>query len=132
MGIFDISTQQKSYKIEKKDEVVKLLKEKLSTFSKETESTKSQLIFRKFKPSNLYLYYDLIVDIKAEKESFTLSFEGELQNVWILVVLIVLGILFTYGFGLIIVVLFTFLQKKVATKYIESTFEEIKKEINKE
>ncbi|RXJ67997.1 hypothetical protein CRV08_09315 [Halarcobacter ebronensis] len=132
MGIFDISTQQKSYKIEKKDEVVKLLKEKLFTFSKETESTKSQLTFRKFKPSNVYLYYDLIVDIKAEKESFTLSFEGELQNIWILVVLIVLGILFTYGFGLIIVVLFTFLQKKVATKYIESTFEEIKKEINKE
>ena len=128
MGIFDISTKQKSFSVEKKEQIIALLTKEFSQVSQKTSSSKNQLNFKNFSPKNVYLNYDLVVNIESSSDTFTLNFEGELQNLWILVILIILGILFTYGFGLIVIVLFVFLQKKVATKYIENSFEKSKKE----
>ena len=132
MGIFDISTQKKSHNIEKKEEIINNLNEKFKAISDEYESNNNLFIFKKFKAEKSFLSYDLKVTVKESKESFTIDFEGELQNVWVLVLLIVLGILFTYGIGVILVAAFAYLQKKSSTKFIETSFEQIKKDISSE
>ncbi|WP_044416607.1 hypothetical protein [Halarcobacter anaerophilus] len=132
MGIFDVTTQVKSHNIEKKDEIITLLKETLSKQSIDTETQKNQLFFKKFKAPKNLLPYDLKVTTENAKESFSLNFEAELLNVWILVILIVLSIFFTYGIGVILVIIFAYLQKLTATKYIENSFEKIKKEVTQE
>ncbi|RXJ85631.1 hypothetical protein [Arcobacter sp. CECT 8985] len=128
MGIFDISIQQKSHNIEKKDEIINRLNDTFKTLSEEFESNNDLFVFKKFKAEKCFLSYDLKATVKKTKESFTIDFEGELQNVWILVILIVIGILVTYGIGVILIAFFAYLQKKSSTKYIENTFEKIKKE----
>lgn len=130
MGIFDISTQLKSHNTEKKEEIINLLKERFKENSASIEETKNSLVFKKFKGKKVLLNYDLKIDINSSKESFSLDIEGELQNAWILVILIVFSIIFTYGIGVILVIAFTFLQKLTATKFIEESFEKIKKEIS--
>lgn len=132
MGIFDISTQQKSHNIEKKDEIINSLNETFKPLCAEFESNNDLFVFKKFKAEKCFLSYDLKASVKESKESFTIDFEGELQNVWILVLLIVLGILFTYGIGVIVVAAFAYLQKKSSTKYIENSFGKIKKDISSE
>lgn len=130
MGIFDISTQLKSHNTEKKEEIINLLKERFKENSASIEETKNSLVFKKFKGKKVLLNYDLKIDINSSKESFSLDIEGELQNAWILVILIVFSIIFTYGIGVILVIAFAFLQKLTATKFIEESFEKIKKEIS--
>lgn len=130
MGIFDISTQLKSHNTEKKEEILNLLKERFKENSASIEETKNSLVFKKFKGKKVLLNYDLKIDINSSKESFSLDIEGELQNAWILVILIVFSIIFTYGIGVILVIAFAFLQKLTATKFIEESFEKIKKEIS--
>ncbi|XOB62500.1 hypothetical protein ACMC56_01510 [Campylobacterota bacterium DY0563] len=132
MGIFDISTQQKSHNIEKKDEIINNLINTFEPISEEFESNNNLYIFKKFKAEKTFLSYDLKATVRDSKESFTIDFEGELQNAWILVILIVLGILLTYGIGVILVAVFAYLQKKSSTKYIEITFEKLKKETSSE
>lgn len=129
MGIFDISTQQKSHNIEKNEQIINKLKVDFESLSSDFESNNNLYIFKNFKAPKCLLNYDLKASIKKSKESFTIDFEGELQNAWILVILIILGILFTYGIGVALVAAFAYLQKLTATKYIENTFENIKKEI---
>ncbi|WP_320035846.1 hypothetical protein [Halarcobacter sp.] len=132
MGIFDISTQQKSHNIEKKDEIINNLINTFEPISEEFESNNNLYIFKKFKAEKTFLSYDLKATVRESKESFAIDFEGELQNAWILVILIVLGILLTYGIGVILVAAFAYLQKKSSTKYIETTFEKLKKETSSE
>lgn len=132
MGIFDVTTRVKSHNIEKKDEIITLLKETLSKQSIDTETQKNQLFFKKFKAPKNLLPYNLKMTIENTKESFSINFEAELLNVWILVIFIVLSIFFTYGIGVILVIVFAYLQKLTATKYIENSFEKIKKEVTQE
>jgi len=132
MGIFDISVNLKSHNMDKKDKIINSLKERFENRSKELETNSDFLLFKKFKAPKNLLPYDLKMEIINSKESFSLNFEGELLNVWILVILIVLSIFFTYGIGIALIIVFAYLQKLVAKKYIEDCFEKSKKEFTQE
>lgn len=123
MGIFDINIVRE-FK-QDKEQLINNLKEKLSPLSNESEHEKNTLLFKNFKAKGTLLTYDVSVDIEKSKNDISLNIDGELLNVWILVILIVLGILFTYGLGLILIVGFAYYQKIVATKYINKILDEI-------
>lgn len=54
MGIFDISTQQKSHNIEKKDEIVNRLIDTFQPLCEELESNNDLYIFKKFKAEKTF------------------------------------------------------------------------------
>lgn len=123
MGFFDIHFE-KELKTSK-EEVINLLKTKITPFSKESNAPKNSLIFKNFKQDHSLLQYDLKVDINESKKYISLNIYGELLNVWILVIFIVLSILFTYGIGVILIIAYTYYQKKVSVKFLDKIFEEL-------
>ncbi len=127
MGFFDIHIKKDLET--KKDEVIKYLENKLNPFCKDSTISEKTLFFKGFKPKSSLLTYDLNIDIEKSKKSISLNIFGELLHVWILVILVVTGILFTYGIGVILVILFVFYQKTLATKYINKLLDNIPKEI---
>lgn len=115
MGIFDIHIK----KVEKQEkEILLKIEELIKPNSKETELVASLLLAKNFKIKNSLLSYDLKID--STKNS--LIIEGELKEVLVLTILILLSILFTYGIGVILVVLYTYYQKIKATKYLEKIY----------
>jgi len=122
MGFFDLSINKKLDS--NKKEIIEKLKKNFSPLSDESTLEKDTLTFKNFKAKKTLLTYDLCIEIESSKNSISLNIFGELLNVWILVVLILLGILFTYGFGVIILVLFVYFQKLTATKYINKILED--------
>jgi hypothetical protein len=116
MGIFDVTINKQLET--NKDQLIESLKKKLSPLSEESKIDKSTLFFKSFKAEGTLLTYDLNIEIDASKKSLNLNIFGELLNVWIMIVIIVLGILFTYGIGVILLVLFVFYQKRVTRKYL--------------
>lgn len=126
MGLFDIHIKKDLET--KKDEVVKYLENKLTPFCKDSTISNNTLFFKSFKPKSSLLTYDLNIDIEKSKKSISLNIFGELLHVWILVILVVTGILFTYGVGVILVILVVFYQKTVATKYLNKLLDDIPKE----
>ncbi len=71
--------------------------------------------------------YNLSINLEKSNKGFNLSIDGELQQLYvlILVVLIILSILFTFGIGVIFVVAFAYLQKQSTTKVINSLLDKI-------
>lgn len=126
MGLFDIQIKKDIQT--QKDEVINYLENKLTPFSKDTTISEKTLFFKGFKPKSSLLTYDLNIDIEKSKKSISLNIFGELLHVWILVILIVTGILFTYGIGVILVIVFVFYQKITATKYLNNLLDNIPKE----
>lgn len=117
MGLFDVSINKKL----KSKTILDKLKVELSSSSKDVSSTSNQLICKSYKIPKSLLRYDL--DIKLNNNE--LSIEGELQDVIFLVVLIVLGILFTYGVLVIVVAAYALLQKRITQKTIEAILKKI-------
>ncbi|TLP39481.1 hypothetical protein [Arcobacter arenosus] len=126
MGLFDIQIKKDIQT--QKDEVINYLENKLTPFSKDTTISEKTLFFKGFKPKSSLLTYDLNIDIEKSKKSISLNIFGELLHVWILVILVVTGILFTYGIGVILVIVFVFYQKITATKYLNNLLDNIPKE----
>lgn len=126
MGLFDIQIKKDIQT--QKDEVINYLENKLTPFSKDTTISEKTLFFKGFKPKSSLLTYDLNIDIEKSKKSISLNIFGELLHVWILVILVVTGILFTYGIGVILVIVFVFYQKITATKYLNNFLDNIPKE----
>lgn len=123
MGLFDVSIN-KELQITK-DELLSQLKTKFTSSSDETILEKNSLVFKNFKAQGTLLTYDLSIEVTPSKNSISLNIFGELLNVWIMVVIIVAGILFTYGLGVILLVAFVYYQKVVVTKYINKTLDSL-------
>ena len=115
MGIFDLSIQKD---IKRTDNILEVLDKELSPNSKQSALIeKNSMKLEKFRTPNSVLKYNLDIDVKNR----SLTIEGELQNVWVLVIVIIFSILYTQGIGVILVVDFVYLHKMFATKYIESS-----------
>lgn len=129
MGLFDI-TINKELNITK-DELISKLEKKLNSLSAETIKEKDSLLFKNFKADGALLTYDLNIVIQQSKSSISLNILGELLNVWFMVVIIVLGILYTYGVAIIILVAFAYYQKKVSTQFLNKLLDKLtdKKEV---
>ena len=129
MGLFDI-TINKELNITK-DELISKLEKKLNSLSAETIKEKDSLLFKNFKADGALLTYDLNIVIQQSKSSISLNIFGELLNVWFMVVIIVLGILYTYGVAIIILVAFAYYQKKVSTQFLNKLLDKLtdKKEV---
>lgn len=126
MGFFDIHIKKDLET--QKDEVVKYLENKLTPFCKDSTFSDTTLFFKSFKPESSLLTFDLNIDIEKSKKSLSLNIFGELLHVWILAILVVTGILFTYGVGVILVIVFVYYQKTVATKYLNNLLDNIPKD----
>lgn len=126
MGLFDIGIR-KEIEAKKNTEILNLLKDKISSDSKDTVSLeKNKLSLKNFKPRGVFLKFNLETQIIPDGKKSLLVIDGELQQVLLLVILIVLSILFTYGFGVILVIGFTYFQKLQATKYLNHIIDNLK------
>lgn len=120
MGFFDV-TLQKDISFNKNQ--LNELKSSLDKQATHSKVVNNRLEVSDFQRDSSWLKYNLTV--QAFKNKLTIN--GELQQVIMLTVLIVLAILLTYGFGVILVVAYTYYQKREATKYLEALVAKIEK-----
>lgn len=120
MGFFDV-TLQKDISFNKNQ--LNELKSSLDKQATHSKVVNNRLEVTDFQRDSSWLKYNLTV--QAFKNKLTIN--GELQQVIMLTVLIVLAILLTYGFGVILVVAYTYYQKREATKYLEALVAKIEK-----
>ena len=120
MGIFDASLKQKIKIKNTKQEFLEFFKNKIIK-EKEYETTlqTNSLEVSKAHLDTLLKYNTNITIQKAQGEN-ELIINAELHDTLILTILIILAILLTYGIGVIFVAGYAYLQKKKATKYLES------------
>ncbi len=124
MGLFDVGIREEIASQKSKKEISKVLEEKIKVYSDEEVSTKDDvIILNNFKSS--ILKYNLSINLDKSNKGFNVAIDGELQQFYILIflALIILSILFTFGIGVIFVVVFAFLQKRSTTKVINSLLE---------
>jgi len=126
MGLFDVFLQ-KELKINKsKEELLYLIKMELSNSSKKGPSFENgNLCLDNFRAPTSLLKYNLSLDLEQSNDKYILTVNGELQNVITILFVILFSILYTYGFGVILVVAFSFFQKKFVEKYLEKTIEKL-------
>jgi len=118
MGLFDVSLQKE---INVNKEQLNELKKSLEQSATQSKVTNNRLEITEFKLNYSLLKYNLIIE--AFKNKLTVT--GELQQVLLLTILIVLAILLTYGFGVIVIVAYAYYQKRVATKFLEEVLEKV-------
>lgn len=121
MGLFDVSINNEITSEKSRDEILTSIANNLKEFSKEDFLTqKDEFDLKSFRSS--ILKYNLNGSIKKSEDGYSLNINGELQQsyVWILIVLIILSILVTYGIGVVFIVAFTFLQKQSTSKSLNS------------
>lgn len=120
MGLFDVSIKNKLKKDTVHKDFFEFMKKKfLKKREYETLEDNHSLEFKKLHLDTL-LKYNTKIEIDSSKKDKEVFVEAELADTLILTILVLLGILFTYGIGVILVVAFTYLQKKKATKYLET------------
>ena len=120
MGFFDVSLH-KDISLDKNQ--LNELKSDLEKYSTQTKVVNNRLEATFFQLDSSWLKYNITV--QSFKNKLTLN--GELQQVIMLTVLIVLAILLTYGFGVVIVVAYAYYQKVKATQYLEETLSKVQK-----
>ncbi len=120
MGIFDASLKQKIKIKTTKEEFLEFLKNRILK-EKEYETTlqTSSLEVSKAHLDTL-LKYNTNVTVQKTQGENELIINAELHDTLILTILVILAILLTYGIGVIFVAGYAYLQKKKATKYLES------------
>lgn len=121
MGLFDVSINNEITSEKSRDEILTSIANNLKEFSKEDFLTqKDEFDLKSFRSS--ILKYNLNGSIKKSEDGYSLNINGELQQsyVWILIVLIILSILVTYGIGVVFIVAFTFLQKQSTSKSLNA------------
>lgn len=119
MGLFDISIKR-NIKINTKEHFLEFMKKSLiKDRLYESKIEKKSLIIDKCHLKSL-LKYNTNIEILENKQGNELVINAQLHDTLILAILVILAILLTYGFGVIFVVAFTYLQKKKATKYLET------------
>jgi len=126
MGLFDVAIREKLNSKKSKEDILNNIKDSVKKFSNEDVIIKKEnLTLVGFKSS--ILKYNLSVDLYNSNSGYDINIDGELQQFYVLIllVLIIFSILFTYGMGVIFVVVFAFLQKQSSTKFINSLLEKI-------
>ncbi|WP_072679635.1 hypothetical protein [Arcobacter sp. LA11] len=126
MGLFDVGIRKEISSQKNKEEVLQSIKNSIEEYSQETSNIENgTIILNNFKYS--ILKYNLSINLNKSNKDFDLSIDGELQQfyVLILVALIILSILFTFGIGVIFVVAFAYLQKSSTSKVLNSFIQKI-------
>jgi len=126
MGLFDVVLQKELKAKKSKEEILDLIKTELLPNSKKEPSFENGILcFENFRAPTSLLKYNLTLNLEKSNNKYNLTVNGELQQVLIILFVIIFSILFTYGFGVILVVAVAFLQKKFAEKYLTKIIEEL-------
>lgn len=120
MGIFDVSIQKK-IKAKEKENLIKYLENELYLNGYEPVVENPSLQVENFRAKNALLKYNLTIT----QQDNDLLIEGELQQVLIITILILLSILFTQGLGVIVIVAVTYYQKVFTTKYLNMLIDKV-------
>ncbi|MGM0519104.1 MAG: hypothetical protein ACQERD_05640 [Campylobacterota bacterium] len=125
MGLFDIKLQKKITLKSSKDEFINTINNKLQQErSYEYQKESSSLSIDKLHLDTL-LKYNFKLNIEKKQGHYFLNIDAILHDTLILTILIILAILLTYGIGVIFVVGFAYLQKRKATRYLETIIDKI-------
>ncbi len=114
MSLFNIEILENIKNQNLKKEYIDNLKNNL--VSKENiQETKNSLLLKKCHLNTLLKY-----DVSLEFIDNKIKVKAELYDTLILTVLVILSILFTYGVGVILIIVFTYFQKRKASKYLKT------------
>lgn len=126
MGLFDVNLKR-NVKTTNIKAVLNYFENVLKGCSTQNVVTANEsLSLSKFKIENSLLRYNLKLSVTKSE----IAVEGELQDVWMIVIFIALGILFTYGIGLIVVVAFVYYQKVIATRYFNTLIDKLQQNVS--
>ena len=117
MGIFDITLTKKIRTSQSKQDFLEFLEKRLT--KNKTSFQDNTLTIPKIHIDSL-LRYNLNTQITSNKKESEIIINAELHDTLLLTIIIILSILLTYGIGIIFVILFTYLQKRKASEYLES------------
>ena len=117
MGIFDITLTKKIKTSKSKQDFLEFLEKRLT--KNKTSFQDNTLTIPKIHIDSL-LRYNLNTQINSNKKESEIIINAELHDTLLLTIIIILSILLTYGIGIIFVILFTYLQKRKASEYLES------------
>lgn len=128
MGMFDVQFSKKINLKKGNNDIFEFLKkqvQKNKTYEDKVE--KNALIIEKCKINTL-LRYNLEISVQTNKKNkdSDIIINGELHDTLLLTILVILSIILTYGIGIIPVIGFTYYQKIVATKQLETLIENYK------
>lgn len=126
MGLFDVNIRKELKTQKNIDEVQTLIKENISEYSNELAKVEGNSIsLDGFKSS--ILKYNITATLQKSNQGFTLVLDGEIQQFYVLIlfVLIIVGILFTFGIAIIFIVAFAYLQKQSTKKFIDSLLDKL-------
>ena len=120
MGLFDVSIKDKLKKDIVNKDFIEFMKKNIQKDRDYEILEDNHSIELKKSHLDTLLKYNTKIEIDSSKKEKEVNVEAELADTLILTVVILLGILLTYGIGVIIVVAFAYLQKKKANAYIET------------
>jgi ABC-type protease/lipase transport system fused ATPase/permease subunit len=126
MGLFDVGIR-KELKTQKDQATLEAnIKELIKDYSENNIKDMDETItLEGFKTS--ILKYNLSIILNKTNKGFNLAIDGELQQFYVLIlfVLIILGIIFTFGIAIIFIVLFAYLQKRKTSQFLEKKLEKL-------
>lgn len=131
MGMFDVEFQEEINLKEGNKSLFEFVKKQfLKDKDYETKIEKESLSIPKCN-INTYLRYNLNITTSTNKKDKTsqVLVNAELHDTLILAILVILAIPFTYGIGIIFIVIFTYYQKIQATTHLRKILENYKSTI---
>lgn len=131
MGMFDVEFHENLNLKEGNSNLFEFFKKQfLKNKNYEIKIEKDSLNIEKLQLGSL-LRYKLNITTSTNKKEKTSQaiITAELQDTLILTIFIVLAIAFTYGLGIIPIIMFTYFQKVKATKYLKELLENYKSTI---
>ena len=131
MGMFDVEFHENLNLKEENSNLFEFFKKQFSKKKNyEIKIEKDSLNIEKLQLGSL-LRYKLNITTSTNKKEKTSQaiITAELQDTLILTIFIVLAIAFTYGLGIIPIIMFTYFQKVKATKYLKELLENYKSTI---
>lgn len=131
MGMFDVEFHENLNLKEGNSNLFEFIKKQfLKNKNYEIKIEKDSLNIEKLQLGSL-LRYKLNITTSTNKKEKTSQaiITAELQDTLILTIFIVLAIAFTYGLGIIPIIMFTYFQKVKATKYLKELLENYKSTI---
>ncbi|MFY9089636.1 hypothetical protein [Arcobacter aquimarinus] len=131
MGMFDVEFHENLNLKEGNSNLFEFIKKQfLKNKNYEIKIEKDSLNIEKLQLGSL-LRYKLNITTSTNKKEKTSQaiITAELQDTLILTIFIILAIAFTYGLGIIPIIMFTYFQKVKATKYLKELLENYKSTI---
>lgn len=131
MGMFDVAFQEEVNLKEGNSNLFEFFKKQFSKNKNyDIKIDNENLSIEKLQLGSFLRYKLNISSQKNKKEKTSQAIiTAELQDTLILTIFIVLAIAFTYGLGIIPIIMFTYFQKVKATKYLKELLENYKSTI---